>query len=35
MEELQPSDDQLAQSMPFTLHTRLGREDFGRRGDIS
>ncbi len=32
MEELQPTDEQLAQSMPFTLHSKWGREDWIRRG---
>ena len=32
MEELQPADDQLAQSMPLTLHSKWGREDWIRRG---
>ncbi len=31
MEELQPTDDQLAQSMPLTLHSKWGKEDFCRR----
>ncbi|ABM78023.1 hypothetical protein [Prochlorococcus marinus] len=32
MEELQPTDEQLAQSMPLTLHSRWGRQGFGSMG---
>ncbi len=35
MEELQLTDDQLAQSMPLTLHSKWGREDWICRGDYS
>ncbi|KZR70694.1 hypothetical protein PMIT1327_00032 [Prochlorococcus marinus str. MIT 1327] len=35
MEELQPTDEQLAQSMPLTLHSKWGREDWIRRGAYS
>ncbi|KZR70593.1 hypothetical protein PMIT1327_00012 [Prochlorococcus marinus str. MIT 1327] len=35
MEELQPTNDQLSQSMPLTLHSKWAREDFCRRGAYS